>query len=126
MKVLTVRCPKCAHCLCDFDGCFALACSECAAHLCGWCLAECADGAHAHVLKCGAKPEGHVDCLGSRAHFDAAQRRRQAAQLGELVEALPEDAPAAQRRALAEEVAVARLELQLRGLEVDERASDTE
>ena len=39
--VLTLACPRCKQAFVDFDGCFALKCSRCAAAFCAYCLADC-------------------------------------------------------------------------------------
>jgi hypothetical protein len=52
--VAVCRCPRCKKPFIDFDGCFALTCSYCPAHFCGWCLGDCGskDDAHKHVRTC--------------------------------------------------------------------------
>jgi hypothetical protein len=58
-NILTSRCPN-LHPFVDFTGCFALSCSQCDAHFCAYCLADCgdSDGAHTHVAaKSGNGPD---------------------------------------------------------------------
>lgn len=121
-EALTERCPRCACALRDFDGSFAMRCAECAAAVCGWCLAECADDAHAHVASCseaprppsgGARPS---PCLGTWAEFAAAQRRRQLRRLDAFARALPAAADGA--RGAEEQGALDELAVQLRALEL--------
>jgi serine/threonine protein kinase len=45
-------CPRCNVGFTDFTGCFAVTCQECGCGFCGWCLADCGDDAHPHVLRC--------------------------------------------------------------------------
>jgi serine/threonine protein kinase len=49
-RILTSCCPN-SHPFVDFVGCFALSCSQCDAHFCAYCLADCGNsqGAHAHI-----------------------------------------------------------------------------
>jgi hypothetical protein len=56
-EILTLGCPRCKTAFVDFDGCFALTCSNnhCGAGFCAWCLKDCGADAHAHVNEC---PEG--------------------------------------------------------------------
>jgi hypothetical protein len=49
-EILTVKCPRCSQAFVDFDGCFALQCSRCAAGICGWCMADCGADSHTHVM----------------------------------------------------------------------------
>lgn len=55
-NILTLRCPRtnCRQAFVDFDGCFALTCSNnnCQAGFCAWCLKDCGDDAHSHVRNC--------------------------------------------------------------------------
>ena len=75
-KILTLSCPK-GHAFVDFDGCFALKCSMCPCHFCGWCLADCGGDAHAHVATCRHKPAGADVFFGTKEQFEEAQRKRQ-------------------------------------------------
>ena len=86
-KILTLACPRCGQAFFDFDGCYALKCSACPCHFCGWCLADCGTtkDAHAHVRQCHSKPAGADVFFGTpglnkqqqRQEFEGAQRRRQ-------------------------------------------------
>ena len=77
-KILTLSCPN-GHAFVDFDGCFALKCSMCPCHFCGWCLADCGNSrdAHAHVATCRHKPAGADVFFGTKEQFEEAQRKRQ-------------------------------------------------
>ena len=76
-KILTLSCPN-GHAFVDFDGCFALKCSMCPCHFCGWCLADCGGDAHAHVRTCGHKPAGANDpYFGTKEQFEEAHRKQQ-------------------------------------------------
>ena len=78
-KILTLSCPN-GHAFVDFDGCFALKCSMCPCHFCGWCLADCGNScdAHAHVRTCRHKPAGANDpYFGTQAQFEEAHREQQ-------------------------------------------------
>jgi hypothetical protein len=70
--VLTDACPRCGQAFVDFDGCFALACSnvECSCHFCGWCLEDCGSNAHDHVRSCPRK-------LGNDMYFGTVEEFRQ-------------------------------------------------
>lgn len=52
--ILTMRCPRehCRAAVLDFAGCFALSCNACGCGFCGWCLQDCGNDAHDHVLGC--------------------------------------------------------------------------
>jgi serine/threonine protein kinase len=86
-KILTLTCPRCGQAFFDFDGCYALKCSACPCHFCGWCLADCGTNkdAHAHVRQCHSKPAGADVFFGTPGlnkqqqwqEFEEAQRRRQ-------------------------------------------------
>ena len=59
-ELLTLKCPRpdCKQAFIDFDGCFALRCSRCPCHFCGWCGADCGGDAHPHVRQCAHKTAG--------------------------------------------------------------------
>ena len=70
------------HAFIDFDGCFALKCSMCPCHFCGWCLADCGGDAHAHVRSCRHKPAGANDpYFGTKEQFEEAHRQQQRGKL---------------------------------------------
>ena len=54
--LMCTHCPRCAEVFYDFDGCFALQCSNtnCTSFFCGWCFTDCEDkdAVHKHVLAC--------------------------------------------------------------------------
>lgn len=53
-EILTLSCPHCKTAFSDFDDCFALRCSNnfCRHAFCAWCLQDCGEDAHAHVVVC--------------------------------------------------------------------------
>jgi hypothetical protein len=76
-EILTMKCPRCSKAFLDFDGCFALSCSNCPCNFCGWCLEDCGSDAHKHVVNCPVKPQGADIYYGTFPQFVEAQRRRQ-------------------------------------------------
>ena len=58
-NILTLKCPSCSVAFTDFEGCFALTCSNCSDNFCGWCLQSCGDSdtCHKHVLYCDYSKE---------------------------------------------------------------------
>jgi len=56
--IFTLKCPRCRKAFLDFDGCFALKCSSCPCAFCAWCLTDCGEDAHPHVMSsCKEKPK---------------------------------------------------------------------
>jgi hypothetical protein len=53
--ILTLKCPRCKKAFYDFEGCFAIKCSNCPCGFCGWCLKDCGTDAHQHVSNCRKK-----------------------------------------------------------------------
>ena len=45
-------CPRCRKAFTFVGGCFAIECSSCKCGFCGWCMKDCGDDAHKHVLSC--------------------------------------------------------------------------
>ena len=83
--ILTLRCPNpngCRQAFVDFSGCFALQCSRCKSHFCGWCLAHCGSSreAHVHVRSCDQKLSDDA-YYGSEAEFVRSNERRYRDQL---------------------------------------------
>ena len=79
--ILTLKCPRvgCRQAILDFDGCFAITCSNCQCGFCGWCLVDCGDDAHQHVLQCPSVPANHQGgYYGTQEEFIAVhvERRR--------------------------------------------------
>ena len=60
--MLEIKCPRCANVLSfdAFDGCMAARCPHagCGAGFCAWCLHDCGDDAHGHVVNCPDKVPG--------------------------------------------------------------------
>ena len=79
-EILTLRCPKkdCHMAFVEFEGCFALTCSNaaCGAGFCAWCLADCGRDAHAHVAACPAAPLGMDGYFHSLAVFQEHHQKR--------------------------------------------------
>jgi hypothetical protein len=75
-EILTLKCPRCRAAFLDFEGCFALSCSGCNCGICGWCLADCGDDAHAHVATCPSKPAGGQQYHGSLQQFEQVHKPR--------------------------------------------------
>jgi hypothetical protein len=66
--LINIKCPRCNAVFDAFDGCFAFKCHRCAAGICGWCMADCGDDAHAHVRQCKIN-QGHGDFFGTMQQF---------------------------------------------------------
>jgi len=77
-EILTLHCPRCKQAFFEFDGCFALRCGRCSCNFCAWCLADCGNDAHVHVLACPAA-RNRRDYYGTWDQFTAAQRQRRCA-----------------------------------------------
>lgn len=83
-EILTLKCPACRKAFHDFDGCFALTCSDasCGAGFCAWCLKHCGRDAHSHVAAC---PESRRagEFYSSLEDFHDHHRRRKGRLIGE-------------------------------------------
>jgi hypothetical protein len=86
-EILTVKCPRCSQAFVDFDGCFALQCSRCAAGICGWCMADCGADSHAHVVDCPANRYRHQrdPFFGNFKYFEQARMRERLKRLDEFL-----------------------------------------
>ena len=95
--ILTKRCPRCQQAFHDFDGCFALTCSNkrCKAAFCAWCLTDCGLDAHAHVAHCNL---GNGDVHGNRVALTNVWKRTNR----DLIILLMKDKPTAIKRKLQE------------------------
>lgn len=51
-NILTLHCKTCNAAIFDFEGCFAINCSNCNSSMCGWCLGDFSPDAHPHVKIC--------------------------------------------------------------------------
>jgi len=93
-SVLTICCPHrgCGQAFVDFDGCFALSCSLCRKHFCGWCLAPASDNdsCHAHVRRCSSRKSRDA-FFGSLAQFEENNNTRRRASLRVYLSSLPDD-----------------------------------
>jgi len=87
-EILTLRCPRCKQAFLDFDGCFALKCNVCSCGFCGWCLKDCGNDAHSHVLTCQSKVVGAESYFGTKEQFLAAQNKKRREQVIEFLEQL--------------------------------------
>eukprot|EP00808_Paulinella_micropora_P031144 g19541.t1 len=76
--LLTLKCPRpnCRRAFLDFNGCFALTCGACGCGFCAWCLQDCGQDAHAHVVRCNANAAPRRDVYFTLARFEQAQRAR--------------------------------------------------
>jgi hypothetical protein len=79
-EILTLKCPRCKKAFLDFEGCFALKCSNCPSSFCGWCLADCGSDAHPHVRECPHKLNKDA-YFGTEAEFKKAMRKKMSADL---------------------------------------------
>lgn len=77
-SILNCTCPKCKQVFQDFEGCFALKCCSCNTAFCGWCLADCKQDAHAHVLACARNKAPNRGYYAHGSLFEQAQQRRRA------------------------------------------------
>lgn len=74
-----MRCPRCERpaTVGDFQRCMALWCAPadggCGVHLCGWCLEDCGEDAHAHVAGCARNPR-RPNLFGREEEFRAQER----------------------------------------------------
>ncbi|GBG24677.1 Membrane-associated guanylate kinase, WW and PDZ domain-containing protein 1 [Hondaea fermentalgiana] len=61
-EILTLKCPRNGHPFFDFDGCLALTCTRCRpqCYFCAWCLKDCGQFSHSHVMRCQASPRPGV------------------------------------------------------------------
>jgi Ankyrin repeats (3 copies) len=94
-SILTLKCPRCHKAFDDFDGCFALQCSDegghgCGACFCGYCLKDCGNSkqAHAHVAVCPHN-SARGRLFGSKEGFKAAQCSRRRRMVLDYLESLP-------------------------------------
>ena len=53
-EILTLKCQHrgCGAAIFDFDSCFAVTCNLCGNEFCAWCLLDCGEDAHKHVMQC--------------------------------------------------------------------------
>ena len=103
-NTLNLRCPRCRKVFVDFEGCFALTCSQntCRAGICAWCLKDCGADAHAHVAQC---PEGRGQgYFGQKAAFDEHHRQRKQRLVRELVRNEPAEVQQHVRRLLEKDL----------------------
>jgi hypothetical protein len=80
-KILTLHCPVCDQAFVDFNGCFALTCSRCAAGFCAWCLQCSGTNGHAHVAGCARNTTPGRELYGTVVMFEQSQRERRAGAL---------------------------------------------
>jgi hypothetical protein len=71
--LLTLKCPRCKKAFIDFDGCYALTCSNCHCGFCAYCLKDCGSDAHGHVVSCPENASGNIY---GHHDFDAIQTAR--------------------------------------------------
>ena len=112
-NILTLRCPRkgCRQAVLDFDGCFAIVCSNCQCGFCGWCLMDCGGDALAHVLLCPQSPANHRGSFyGSQEEFNQVHRRRRGAAVTAYLSSIRD----AEERQLVEQ----QIQVDLRDLDV--------
>lgn len=90
-EILTLKCPVCGQAYIDFEGCFALKCSRCAAGFCAWCGTGGAGDAHSHVRQCDHKPPGADIYFGTDEQFQQAQDDRKKRLLKSFLSTLEEE-----------------------------------
>ncbi|KAJ1428017.1 hypothetical protein B484DRAFT_348798 [Ochromonadaceae sp. CCMP2298] len=100
--ILTTKCPRCKKAFQDFEGCFALTCSNCPCAFCAWCLADCGSNAHNHVASCSAKTNNDT-YFGTKQEYLAVTQKRMARDLQTFLDGL--GSTGAQRAALLETLA---------------------
>ena len=110
-EVLTLKCPRCKKAFLDFDGCFALKCSNCPCSFCGWCLADCGSDAHSHVKDCRHKLNKDT-FFGTQTEFRQAMRTKMTADLKAVLLAMEQGQRQEVLQVLADD---------LRDLGIDER-----
>lgn len=84
-NILTKRCPRCNAAFLSFDACFAVSCAHCPCNFCAWCLKDCGDDAHAHVLRCEFNLEPGKGLFSTEQLWDRAGKLRIQAKLREWV-----------------------------------------
>lgn len=77
-EILTLKCPRanCRRAFVDFTRCFALTCSCCSCHFCAYCLKDCGDDAHQHVVNCKYNIAPGKSVFASLDVFEHAQQIR--------------------------------------------------
>lgn len=60
--ILSLKCPRCRQVCIDFGPGLTLGCcnNSCGAAFCGWCLKDCGEDAHPHVIECPAGAGMHA------------------------------------------------------------------
>ena len=99
-EFLTLKCPRCKKAFFDFDGCFSVSCSNCPCKFCGWCLADCGNDAHTHVLTCPNKPPGADSYFGTKDQFKKVHQVRQKSMLQTYLLTLSGEAKTAALRSI--------------------------
>ena len=101
-NTLNLRCPRCKKVFVDFDGCFALTCSQnaCRAGICAWCLKDCGGDAHGHVPACR---EGR-GLFATKEVFNNHHRQRKERLVRELVQREPVEVQRHVRRLLEKDL----------------------
>ena len=84
-QILNLRCPRCGAVFVDFAGCFALTCGKCRAGFCAWCLHDCGDDAHRHVVNCAQNRAEGRNVYGNVQLFEQAHRERRRRLVDEYV-----------------------------------------
>ena len=96
--------PECSQAFIDFEGCFALSCSRCPCHFCGWCGVDCGGDAHPHVRQCPHKTSSDP-YYAPVSEFERAQRVLKARKVATFLTTLGETTAAAVRKQMSKELA---------------------
>lgn len=117
-EILTLRCPvkNCRAAFLDFDGCFALTCSNtnCRIHFCAWCIHFHSNAdIHNHVAHC---PEAEADGYFHPKQVFEAHHRRRAKRL--VLQKLGQESLDVQKRTLK------RIKMELRDLAIEIHEAD--
>ena len=89
-NLLTLACPRCKAAFVDFEGCFALQCSQCPCGFCAMCLKDCGTDAHGHVANCQEGQAGlHNGVFGDKRQFEDIQKRRKGRLVREYLNNVP-------------------------------------
>jgi hypothetical protein len=86
---ITLKCPRCQQAFIDFDGCFALTCSNktCNCAFCAYCLEDCGRDAHRHVANCELNRSKNV--FNTQQVFKEVQKKRQKELINNYLKMLP-------------------------------------
>jgi hypothetical protein len=106
-NILMLKCPRCHKAFDEFDGCFAVRCTDtegngCGAAFCGYCLKDCGRDAHKHVGECADNADRSL--FGTKETFQAAQRSRRERLVLQYLQTLPVSLQEQVKRATAQDL----------------------